>query len=78
MEPVNFYIEALDHASSVTQTWLIFRASLTHCVGIHDTPEAAIAAAIPMAQYCVAAGGAARIYIRDFAGAPWREVTPPV
>ena len=76
MEPVNFYIEPLEHVSSLTQTWLIFRASRTSCVGIHDTPEAAIAAAVPMAQYCVAAGAAARIYIRDCAGAPWRDVTP--
>lgn len=77
MEPVNFYIECFEYAWSDIQTWLIYRASPSSCVGVHGNREAAIAAVIPMAQYCIAAGGTAHIFIRDHLGDAWREIVPP-
>lgn len=74
VEIVSFYIEPLRHATSTEQTWLIFRASLSSCVGIYDTRAAAVAAAIPMAEYCVVSGKSARICVRDKTGDPWSTV----
>lgn len=76
MDLVVFYIDVLRHAVSNRPTWLIYRASLTSCVGIHDNCADALAAAIPMAEYCVAAGQHAQIRVRDGVGAPWRTVWP--
>lgn len=73
-ELIKFFIEPLQHASSDRQTWLIFRGSMSHCVGVHDSAKDAIAATIPMAEYCAAAGQTAQIFIRDRMNAPWRAV----
>ncbi len=76
MDRVKFYVEPLRHILSEKQTWLIFRRSLSSCVGIHDTREEAMAAAIVMAEYCVSAGQTAHIHMRNDAAAPWRIVWP--
>jgi hypothetical protein len=73
-DPVDIYVEPVEHISPIRKTWFIRIGTRSLIVGVHDNLLEAVTHAIQMARYRAQGGQNAQVHVREKFDLPWHTI----